>query len=509
MNKKNFKQKSSRRKSNKVKQLAAERNFQDAAALQERDKFSGRGRVSTSNDPKWYFKDAKVLSDVASFSFNSPLGLRVNTEKLFTGNKQSAAFTTIPGLMTLEVSPVPGISTDATSPINIAAQNVYSYVRYKNSGASNYDAPDLMLYLIAMDSAYAMWNWMKRIYGFASTYSSQNRYQPAAYAKANYVDLQDIYAHLADMRAYLNMAAFKLSAFCVPSTMTYMVRHSWLFANIFKDSETRKAQEYMYVPSFFYKYDETSSPKGGILTPVPVAYGGTALTFDKLRSLMDSVINALQYSEDIGIMSGDILKAYGEGSLFTLSTFDADYKVQSAYSKEVLTQFENALYFSDPLALTDANLANFKITQDPDTNWIIFQPTLSLSSGIEQQTQGMYLNMHWDNPTPEDVMVASRINAVLEYTNAGSNTSVTYLSTGSEIALKCCVYWFAQSSNPTDEATSAGSPTLYRVDMGTVNFGNTQTTTETATYLKRLFAALAFDWSPQVYVFWGGDSLST
>lgn len=40
------------------------------------------------------------------------------------------------------------------SAINIAAKNTFAVVRYENSGATNYEAVDMMMYLIAVIDAY-------------------------------------------------------------------------------------------------------------------------------------------------------------------------------------------------------------------------------------------------------------------------------------------------------------------------------------------------------------------
>lgn len=401
-----------------AKQDAALDNYQDAAEKREYEKGKRAGEkfahdiVHVGNDPSWYFKDPKILSDVASFSFNKPLGTNLNVPVYNSGNSTSGYLATVPGVMSIHIGLSSGVSTDAQSPINLAATNVYAFVRYKNSGAANYDAPDLMLYLIAMDSVYACWNWMKRLYGLASTYSQRNKYEPRALVAANGVDYDDLIANLADFRAYLNMAANRISAFCVPATMTYNVRHSWLFSNVFKDGDTGKAQEYMYVPSYFYTYDETSSPQGGFLDlkPILVAFNpeSASQTYYKvsdLENILNTMINNLQYSEDAGIMSGDILKAYGPSNLFTLSTFDADYRVDPAYSKEVLSQIENAR----PVFMTSTDYTSMKIVQNPDTNFINHTPIVSGKNG---NYHGQYLNFHWENPTPEDVVRATRLNVL-------------------------------------------------------------------------------------------------
>lgn len=488
-------------------------NFQDNFAKREFDKGErvesardckfGKQKMNqrdVSNDSSWYFKDKKVLNDVASYSYSTSLGADAHFEQAYPNDRVMQTLSSMPGVMGIELAISPGISIDAQSPINLAAQNVYSFVRYKNSGAANYDAPDLMLYLIAMDSLYSAWNWMKRIYCYVSGYTYINRYIPAAYAALDCIDIDDIYANLADFRAYLNMAASRISAFCVPATMTYMVRHSWLFSNIYKDSDTTKAQSYMYVPSFFYAYDEASSPKGGILTPLPIKYNytygtSTPLTFKNLRTLLDTMINNLQYSEDIGIMSGDIKKSY-ESNLFTLSPIDADSAISAVYSSEVLSQFENAMLSG--IGQTPIN--QFQITQDPDTNFIKYQPIIT--GGAFSAPEGFYLNFHKESPTPEEVIVASRLLYAGQHGSSNFN-EITLLSCGSEIALRLFIATYQQGTNPTAPVAPNTQQSLVIMSQATNITVNASTTVaQVRSSIANVFDTVAkwnaFDWAPQI-----------
>lgn len=478
----------------RAQSMAKDDNYQDAFADMQKSKFPQNRVIPKANDPQWYFKDERILEDVASFSFSHPLGSDLHPNDVYSTAKNyvvTGGFNAVPGVLQLEIALTPGISKDAQSPINLAAQNVYSFVRYKNSGASNYDAPDLMMYLIGMDSLYSCWNWMKRIYGIASTYSQTNYYLPQAMLALDGVDWENIYAHLADFRAYLNMAANRISSFCVPATMTYMVRHSWMFSNIYADGDTTKSQIYQFSPSYFFAFQETASTKGGQLSAMNVLYSNPRYTissdnfwnYDTLRGFMDNLINSLQYSEDIGIMSGDILKAYGEGNLFKLSLIDPDYKVEPVYSKEVLTQIEN----SHRVGL--GSLTEYKITQDPNTNFIIFNPSGSLGN----QFNKMHLNFHWNNPTPKEVMVATRLMAFSDGTH--------FTAMGSEVvAHEYMAYrgqysfadWY-QPYSPTGitslQITDLNAEALVFSTMNTGLFGN---------LLKELLANIIFDWSPTV-----------
>lgn len=267
------------------------------------------------NDPAWYATNSQILKDAASFSYNDALGAPFRVDRIwdFQNPARPSIFTaSIPGLMSIQLYPTPGVSTDHFSPINIAAQNIYSYVRYQNSGAANYNPPDLMMYLLAMDSLFSCWNWMKRIYGIASQYSQKNRYMPYALLRANGLKPDEIFANLSDLRAFINQCAARISAFCVPAVMPYFVRHSWLYSNVYKDSDTDKAQQYMFVPAIFYQYDETSSTTGTQLTQVNVCNHntGTPIGFSALCQIITDMMNALQYSEDVGIMSGESLNSF-------------------------------------------------------------------------------------------------------------------------------------------------------------------------------------------------------
>lgn len=58
-----------------------------------------------------------------------------------------------------------GRTSGESSPANVASKNIYSFVRFANSGRTNYEATDLMMFLLAMDNAYMYAGYLIRIYG--------------------------------------------------------------------------------------------------------------------------------------------------------------------------------------------------------------------------------------------------------------------------------------------------------------------------------------------------------
>lgn len=383
------------------------------------------------NDVSWYTKNEQMLRDAASYSYNNPLGTTMKYTDYFTsvGNGTSGVEYAIPGLYGMKFVPTIGLSTDSISPANIAAQNIYSYVRYMNSGAKNYDQADLMLYLMAMDSVYSMWNWAKRVYGYCRVYSQYNKYLPSVLATFDSVDIMNVASNLADFRYRLNQIAARISAFCVPAVMPIFIRHSWMCSNIYKDSDTEKAQLYMFSPKGYFVYDETGNPKGGqlVFKDRTSTWSYTAIT-----SALDEMLQAIGYSEDVGVMSGDILKAYGQEKLFKLSPIEADYMVLPVYNEEVLNQIHN----SSVVNLRRDDKLN--VTQDPDSGYLIWNPDVVTETLVPTN---ILLNMPWDGVTPANTMVGSRLCALV------NSTTKKLLACGSEVVVAREIFTYYRDAN--------------------------------------------------------------
>lgn len=177
-------------------------------------------KQAVSNDPAWYASDPNLAKDAASIPFSWASG----TESDITGGSSVVMATsrsrlkfTAPGVLVQYLTSSLGETESPASPINIASTAVYSYVRHANSGSSNYDSPDLMLYILAMGDILAMTNFCIRAYGVASLYSSRNRYLPDGLLRAMCIDPVDMRQNLAQYRYGLNLLMNKASSLAVPS----------------------------------------------------------------------------------------------------------------------------------------------------------------------------------------------------------------------------------------------------------------------------------------------------
>lgn len=206
----NSKRRSGRRPNSKSSRRNVERD----------DKKLDREDVKRStNDPQWYAADPALLRDSASYPFSWPYGTKIGYPSMVS--KRSNV---VPGVMALHVCPTLGKSEDSYSPLNVAAASMYSFIRHANSGHSNYDAPDLMLFVTAMSQIYSAINWAQRLYALAMLYDQKNRYMPKALIKANGVDPDSIINNLSNYRYWLNTVINKAASLAVPANLTIFSR---------------------------------------------------------------------------------------------------------------------------------------------------------------------------------------------------------------------------------------------------------------------------------------------
>lgn len=299
-----------------------------------------KGKTRGKNDASWYRVDSQVMKDAASLSFATTYGMPFDLEDVAGGLQGGVtAVDTMPGIMTFKVLPTFGPLQDWSSPYNVAIRDMYSFIRHANSGHSNYDAANLGMYLMAYDSAATYYAWMVRLYGLTRTVLVQNAYTPRDLVTASGGDYHDLVTNLADLRGYINSYAVRLNAMRVPAKWHVLERHMWLFTHVFADSPTNKASFYVFAPAAFWKYNLGADPAQSGLFPDAVA--GIKFNLNMIKTHGEAILNSILNDEDFNIMSGDILKAYGDNT-FSLNMISEDYAVMPVYDPEVLMQIHNA-----------------------------------------------------------------------------------------------------------------------------------------------------------------------
>lgn len=443
------------------------------------------------NDVSWYVKNPQILKDAGSLSFNNPLGATLQMEDVVPINSTFSAnpgTTHMPGIFSISFIPTAGKSKDNSSALNMAARNIYSFVRHANSGHANYDSPDLMLYLLAMDNIYMLFNHGKRVYGIARYYSQYNRYLPEGLIEAMHFDKDDVINHLADLRYGLNVIAAKLNALCVPNTMNLFTRHSWMVSNVYRDADESKAQNYLWVPTGYFVYDETGSPRGGYLA----AKDFGTYTVETFISALNEALAAIIESEDMNIMSGDILKAYGAGKLWTLGAIGEEYSIEPVYNEEVLNQMHNTTCFWADYDHT--GIPQNSIRQNPDTGALIYDPAIFPYAGLPaDKTQAhvgfpIVINMPRGDVTPDQVIVGTRNTVQVAISSNPDATDMDFDSLPSELVTNFTIYTKGENS----------SLTVY--NFNSVFASTTGVSTFSTMQLMNLAQISHFDWHPILYL---------
>lgn len=309
----------------------------------------------SDNDPSWYTHLYAYASDVGNFNYNVPVGTQFNPFTGVTVKSGDAAVaidpslstqaTRVPGIMTLSVLPSIGVASDATAAPNVAAQQLYTIVRKANSGAVNYDKTDLMMMILAMDSAYMLYEELLRAYRCIGTYNPMNRYQPNAllYALGYDADLQN---NLADFKGILDLMCYQLGSINVPDQFDFITRHSWLFTNVYADAPGEKAQMYAYVPAGYFVWTEGTDSKPTYLKYVTRSelFGKQRVgDLNQIRKAINALLQPLLGSSDVGTMSGDLAKAFSDGGMIKFQPVSTYEAVAPVYSEEVLIQIMNTL----------------------------------------------------------------------------------------------------------------------------------------------------------------------
>lgn len=438
--KKGYKGKGRPKFSSKDRDMAVNVLDESSAVLKRPNK---GGHLNGRNDISWYVHDSRQLKNAASIPYGYPLGTYLDLATDVTGETTqglSHSKLSVSGIMTLGYVPTIGYSKDNNSPVNVAARKLYAYIRKANSGATNYDAPDLMMYIIAMDSLYTMYHMAKRAYGLINLYNPYNRYAPDMLVRAAGFDPIDLRSNLAQFRYLMNNYAARINNLVVPDTMPIFKRHRWMVSGCYTDSNDAKAQTYMYVPTGYYqlKYHGagTETPGAAYLNWIPFNTVTTPLTLEEWSIIMEKLMAPLlNNNHDIGVMSGDILKAYDSSMLYQLDGVDEAYSVMPEYNLEVLMQLENATVLGNQLMDCDIEINNDVEPTDPNNGAIIFKPrTGALYYSYDPIHLKRIINMHHDNVSEADTMIATRLMMMGDISHEQGHNNQFYPTVfGSEI----------------------------------------------------------------------------
>jgi hypothetical protein len=456
--------------------------------VKEDDKYGAT--ESGNNDPAWYGANSELLRDACSIPYSWAVGTPIDLQNPLNATAIDRKIT-IPGIQTIKLMPSVGASVDPSSPINIASNANYTFVRHENSGSSNYDAPDLMMYIMAMTQVYSYICFLQRCYGIATLFAQKNRYLPTALLKAAGVDAEAIQSNLADFRYNINVLINKAASFAVPNTMPIFNRQAFIYSNLYTEGESIKDQLYQYAPASFWKFewDAVTSKSKLVAVPFTAANGASV---SALIAYGNDMLSRLIYDEEINIMSGDILKAYGADRVIKLAPLTTDFPIVPIYNLEVLEQMKNATIVRADV-FTGAGLE-----QDPTNGWLLHQiiarntgegvstPWMkdAIIKGFASLVGNRLITTQANDVTPEQTMENTRLVTVSNHFQNNGSDSYCPLWTGSEVAVACEWTYFAVSTTNGIDTVSYAYKYGQYADVFLCTTDAIQTASETNTVLQ-------------------------
>lgn len=293
------------------------------------------------NDVSWYSKYPQLLKDAANLPWSTILGLDLDLGDVPTINA-------VPGIMSVNINPSVGKTTNNMDTVNIIAAKDYTFLRHANSGATNYDPADLMMYYLGLGSCYAFAGWMSRLYGICRTYNARNRYWSKGLIESMNVDFDDLLGHVNDLRGTHNTYVSQVNSFSVPKAKSYFSKMAWIQSGVYKDAESEKAQMYYFNFNYYLVYGAFNEDRTWLVPShlVPTILTGTGdngkILYKDIVAFSQTLINSLLNNSDIQTMSGDVLKAYGKENLWQISEISEDYVVMPTKEESVLCQIMNS-----------------------------------------------------------------------------------------------------------------------------------------------------------------------
>nr|QXV86474.1 capsid protein [Rat picobirnavirus] len=473
--------------------------------------------AKADNDPSWYTHIWPVVGDVAKLPFSSKVGQPINTLKVDrlssvgTGGtytlQTSTWANTITGIMTLKLAPTAGFSDGPDSAINVAMEQILTKQRAANAGRINYDRTEIMFLVQAMDSAYMLYEELTRVNKIFGCYDYKNAYLPDALIQSLGFS-PNLVKDWANFKKMLDLFAYKLGSINVPDQFDFIHRHIWLYTNVYKDASDSKSQFYAYVPHGYYVFKEGQENSESYLsyTTRQDLYGAQLVdSLDQIQQAIDTIMNPILGSEDLNLVSADLVKAFGEGGMIKIRPVEDNEAFAPVYSQEVLLQMMNAIIFNtNQIAGNDITVDNSNLTTGP---FLVCKPTIPYTDDVAQAFTASkpIVNFIDMETTPENILVATRlmpsVERVVSGVGSGSTAVLQITSSGTEICASASLW-------KTNVSQFGISTVITETRFGTnlILSGSTTSAAFSAiqSYLPTIARLSQFDWAPTVKLWYSG-----
>lgn len=413
-----------------------------------------------------------------SFPFANVAGFPVNFKFESVTNLANTTSIQLPSIMVLRSVITPGYSADNSSALNVAGNKLFAEMRRYNTSVEVYDAVDVIQYILACDTAFAVHSYFASAYALLHNMDWSNRFIPRALCEARGFDYDDLAINQTKLRNILNTFRLQIGSLNVPNAFAFMDYHAKMYANVYKDADNFRAQMYSVIPEIYYQFVEgAANDEPGKLKPMPfpTVEGKRKMTVADIETVLNNIITPLMTSGSISLISGDMLKLTDFSMLQLEEVTDATV-ASPVYDEEFLRDLKNATVYlnAQPVDSTgiqhstyDPTTRCYYIEQTPDVGGVKFQPIikgLSIANDI-------IIDIAADLPSAEDFYLATRHTTLgtnakkVSFTDPKTNKKFDYSIANPEIMgfdyyVGADVYSFDVTRNSAK-----------RLDIGTLSYG--------------------------------------
>lgn len=482
---------------------------------------SYKANIPWKNDWKYYAMTEKIAQDLANFPYNTLAGVPVIVDvNAQNGTARSGIAFDVQNVLTVVYVPGIGVTSadkiaDQISGINLAATQLYVYLRHKNSGARNYEPADVIMAVLAMRDVYAEFLELRRAIGIVQFFSLENRACPTVLMNALGIDMTDLMANITQYRGQLNILAHQINSVAIPKYFTAFDRMEYICSNVFSDSDSIRGQFYLFRKQGYYTWSSTASSTGSSLVYTSPAYQSTLESKVKLQDRINNLVNmvgTLLADTDVNTILGDVIAVFSDADLYQLAEIPDDYIVVPKFDEDICAQIENAyavtaysgkMYYNASTEgsslLTSGGGTAFgdtlNITQQ--NGYVVWEPKASSLSdpaggaGCNNYMTRLPFNSHKDDVAYTDNLEWSRLITIAHLTQhaSGSGVDLTIDSCGLELVLGFGVY----SINGKGEVKQSIT-TSYDINASTAAIAE-------APFLVSMLKLEQFDWHPFVTVY--------
>lgn len=312
-------------------------------------------------------------------------------------------------------------SSDLANGANLGAYELYTAMRNHNSGSTNYDAPDLMLFTLYYGQVMSTLAYLKQCYRMCNTFKIMNTDIPSVLKQ--YAGITSWTNSLARVRSIINQAIVKLNSIYVPNNITIFERWRVLFESTFLDANCDRGTIMWNMP----KYIPTLAPDETKITFTEIK---TQFEIENLESTLNTLISAIYNSQAFHIMSGDLMRAYGIEKQYKLQIVEDNAELSITYSDSVVQQYHN-MTIVNPQQFVQSSLAIQSSVTSGSNAYLKFQvelpgsPSGSNMRGLPGTSCGI-IDALTDKPTVEEIYRLTQWKCLVGPVKTNTNRDVIF-----------------------------------------------------------------------------------